>query len=96
MYKKRNFTSKIEEEAIIYDSVVQKIDYKNQEVNEKLKNCFYVKSENKPEGVMCILWGRSSINVGDYISMKGRLKDGVFLAWSLQILKRGLNEIPSS
>lgn len=82
--------SKYEEQAILITSIVVGIDYQNEEVGERVKNVFYLKSKQYPEtGRMCVLWGRSSFNIGDEVMCKGRLNEqGTFLVWSLMITKR--------
>lgn len=82
--------SKYEEQAILITSTVVGIDYQNEDVGERVKNVFYLKSKQYPEtGRMCVLWGRSSFNIGDEVYCKGRLNEqGTFLVWSLMITKR--------
>lgn len=82
--------SKYEEQAILITSIIVGIDYQNEEVGERVKNVFYLKSKQYPEtGRMCVLWGRSTFNVGDEVYCKGRLNEqGTFLVWSLMITKR--------
>lgn len=82
--------SKYKEQAILITSTVVGIDYQNEDVGERVKNVFYLKSKQYPEtGRMCVLWGRSSFNIGDEVYCKGRLNEqGTFLVWSLMITKR--------
>ena len=80
--------SKYEDETLLAKGVITKIEYKNQIVNDKFKSVFYVPSYLCPEGRMCVMWGHANFNAGDEIEMKGRLNDGVFLCWSMQITKR--------
>ena len=54
---------------------------KVKEINEKFKTVFYCKSNKLSNGRMCVIWGRTTFNIGDEINMKGRLKDEVFLVW---------------
>lgn len=97
MRRKRKYvkrTSKYEKDAILINSKVISIKQQNEIVGERYKNIFYIESQQFPEtGRMCILWGKSSFNVGDEIECKGRINEqGVFLAWTLLILKRAKNE----
>lgn len=75
--------SKYEDEAVLYTSQVLKIEEQNIIINEKYKTVFYCKSSKLPEGRMCIAWGRTNIQAGDIVHMKGRMKDEVFLVWSM-------------
>lgn len=92
--KYKDYTSKYEKDAMIYESIVTKIEVQNQEIGERIKNVFYVKSNVLPEGRMCILWGRTNFNVGDKLAMKGRMNnDGVFLVWSHMIHRNTEGEV---
>ncbi len=75
--------SKYADEAMLFSSEVLKIEEQNISINEKFKTVFYCKSSKFPEGRMCIAWGRTNIQVGDIVHMKGRIKDDVFLVWSM-------------
>jgi len=77
--------SKYEDEAILYETEIIKIEFLNQEVKERWKSVFYAKSAVNPEGRMCIYWGNCKMEEGDKVAMKGRMKDGVFLCWNYQI-----------
>ena len=90
MYKKSfNKPSKYDKDAIIVNSTVKKIELQNVEINEKLKTVFYCESEILQEGRLCILWGRTSIKVGDKFQAKGRLTpDGTLLIWDLLRFKK--------
>ncbi len=67
--RRRKFVrkSKYEDNAVLINSTIQKIDIQNEEIGDKYKNVFYIKSNTYPEGRMCILWGESSFEVGDNI-----------------------------
>lgn len=81
--KKQRYVSKYADEAVyVIGKKVLKIEEQNLEVNDKMKTVFYCES-SKPEGRMCIAWGRTNFKVGDVVDMKGRVKDDVFLVWSL-------------
>lgn len=84
--------SKYEDQAVLIQSVVIEILEHNKEYDGRLKNVFKCKSSKYPDGRLCILWGRSTIEVGCEVQMKGRIVDNcgkeVFLAWSLMITKR--------
>lgn len=86
--------SKYEEMAILLEErKILKIDYQNLQVKDSLKTAFYSESPKKPEGILCIAWGRTNFNVGDVVSMKGRLsEDGVFLVWSYYVVQRNVND----
>ncbi len=101
MAKKRFFKrrSKYEDEAILVSSVITEIIEENAEYpNGKIKNVFKCKSSTDPEGRLCILWGRSCLEIGCAIDMKGRtVKNGdkdVFLAWSALVKKSRLGNEP--
>ncbi|MBR5202821.1 MAG: hypothetical protein IKW45_06110 [Clostridia bacterium] len=88
--------SKYEDQAILIHSVVTEIIERNKEYSDsRIKNVFRCKSSVIPEGRMCILWGRSAIEVGDEVQMKGRMIDNcgkeVFLVWSMMFIRRGEN-----
>jgi len=76
-----NDYGKWEKEAICIVSKVLRFEVQNQEIHEKLKTVFYCESKTQPEGRMCVIWGRTTFNIGDEITMTGRLKDKVFLVW---------------
>lgn len=76
-----NNISKWEKEAICIASKIIKIEVQNQEINEKFKTVFYCESKTKPEGRMCIVWGRTTFKEGNEITMTGRMKEDVFLVW---------------
>lgn len=85
--------SKYEDQAALIQSVVTEIIEDNKEYSDgKIKNVFRCKSSKIPEGRMCIKWGRTPIEVGCEIQMKGRIVENlgneVFLVWSLMIVKR--------
>jgi len=98
--RKRKFRtpSKYEADAMIIESVVTKIDFRNREINGKRKTVFYCKSYLCPEGRMCITWKYNTIAIGDTVQMKGRFiksdetdnpdYKNVFIAWSVLIIKR--------
>lgn len=87
--------SKYEEQALNAEGKIIKIDYKNQIVGEKYKTVFYVPSLLCPEGRRCVTWGHTNINVGDYVELKGRFNDDIFLCWSIKIIRKSesLNEV---
>ncbi len=75
----------------IVDATVCKIDFLNQPYGNKLKSVFYCPSYEKPEGRMCVYWqGRCTVEIGDYVRMKGKFSDGIFFVNSYQIIKRPL------
>ena len=69
-------------ELSLVETTVDRIEYQNELVNDKYKTVFYCPSYEKPEGRMCIAWGKTNFKAGDKLTMKGRFQDGVFLAWS--------------
>jgi hypothetical protein len=82
-YKKRaaNSYGKWEAEVVQGTSKIIKIEIQNQEINDKFKTVFYCESKKNPEGMMCVVWERTTFKAGDEIDMTGRIKDGVFLVW---------------
>ena len=81
---KKRFVSKYENEALILTSTIERIEVQNVEINGKFKTVFYCKSNDKPEGQLCIVWGRTTFKVGSRFNAKGRLTpDGTFLVWSI-------------
>lgn len=86
--RRKKKTSKFIDEAILVKATVTEIIEKNKEYADQFKNVFKCASRTGIDK-MCILWGRSNIDVGDEIQMKGRFKDDVFLAWSTIITKKG-------
>ena len=90
--RKQKFVSKYEDDAMIVASKVLKIEMQNQEMNGKLKTVFYCESQTKPEGRMCVQWGKTNIQVGDEFQAKGRLTpEGTFIVWSLMFQRREQN-----
>ena len=87
MRRKKKKTSKFIDKAILVKATVTEI-IKNKEYSHHLKNVFKCASQTGIDR-MCILWGRSNIDAGDEVQMQGRFKDDVFLAWSIQITKKG-------
>lgn len=85
--RRKKKTSKFIDEAILVKATVTEIIEKNKEYSHRIKNVFKCASQTGIDK-MCILWGRSNIDVGDEVQMQGRFKDDVFLAWSIQILKK--------
>ena len=76
--------SKYENEAILLTSTVQRIEVQNIEINGKFKTVFYCKSNDKPEGQLCIVWGRTTFRAGSRFDAKGRFTpEGTFLVWSM-------------
>lgn len=88
MRRKKKKTSKFIDEAILVKATVTEVIEKNKEYSHRLKNVFKCASQTGIDR-MCILWGRSNIDAGDEVQMQGRFKDDVFLAWSIQITKKG-------
>ena len=88
MRRKNKYTSKLVDEAILVNATITEIIEKNREYSHRFKNVFKCASQTGIDK-MCILWGRSNIDVVDDVQMKGRLKDDVFLAWSIIITKKG-------
>ena len=86
MFRKKYITNKyLIKDLVLFPTKVLKIEEQNKPINDKLKTVFYCKSQTKPEGIMCVSWGRTSIDVGDTVELKGRLKNNVFIAWEIQI-----------
>lgn len=88
MSKRKKYTktvSKFRDEKIHISSEVIKIELQNELINEKYKTVFYCKSETKPEGRMCVAWGKTRIVVGSKVEMNGRFKDDIFLVWNTTI-----------
>lgn len=85
--RRKKKTSKFIDEAILVNTTITEIIEKNKEYSYRFKNVFKCASKTGIDK-MCILWGRSNIDVGDEVQMQGRFKDDVFLAWSIQILKK--------
>ena len=86
--RRKRFISKYENEATyIVGKKVVKIEEQNTVIGDKLKTVFYCESINKPEGRMCIAWGKTNFEVGDIVDMKGRIKDDIFLVWTLMFRK---------
>lgn len=85
--------SKYEDQAVLIQSVVTDIIEFNKEYPDgRIKNVFRCKSSRIPEGRMCIQWGRTSIEIGCEVQMKGRIAENcgkeVFLVWSSMIMKK--------
>lgn len=86
-FVRNNFTQEWGDSIV--DVTVCKIDFLNKWYGERLKSVFYCPSYEKPEGRMCVYWqGRCTVEVGDYVRMKGKFSDGIFLVSSYQIIKR--------
>ena len=76
-----NEYGKWQEQAFRIISKVIKIEIQNQWINDKFKTVFYCESKKKPEGRMCVAWGRTTFKVGDEVNMTGRIEGDVFLVW---------------
>jgi len=89
--KFKRFISKYEDDAVLVKSTIIRFEYRNKEINNRLKNVFYIESKSYPEnGRMCVLWGRCCANAGDEVECKGRINEqGVFLCWSMIIKNAG-------
>lgn len=88
MGRKKKFipkVSKYESEKVHISSTVTKIEEQNVLVNDKYKTVFFCESQTKPEGRMCIAWGKTRIIVGSKVELDGRFKDDVFLVWKMII-----------
>ena len=90
-YKK--YVSRFADERTIVDTKVLKIEEQNIPYFDKEKNMnifksiFYCESPiGEPR--MCVSWAKSNIQVGDTVQLSGRLKDEVFLVWSVIIMQR--------
>lgn len=91
--RKRNFkkaASKFLENAVIVRTTITEIIERNKPFGDRFKNVFKCSSQKKPEGRMCVLWGKYNLEVGYEIEMKGRNVEqngnSIFLAWSIQII----------
>ena len=92
--KRVYYKSKWDDVAILFENrKIIKIDYQNLQVRDTNKTAFYIESQKKAEGILCIVWGKTNFNVGDVVSMKGRVNnDGVFLVWSYYVTQRNTND----
>ena len=86
--RRKKEPSKYEKDAVIVDATISRIDFINMEIGDKYKSVFYCPSYLEPEGRMCVFWGMTNLEIGDTVQMKGRFNDGVFLVWSLIIIKK--------
>lgn len=90
-HKRKYHSNKYKEildSLVLVPTKVLRIEEQNTVINDKFKTVFYCQSVKKPEGVMCVAWGKTSIKEGDGVELKGRYKDGVFIVWSIQIKNR--------
>ena len=92
--RKRKKVAKCTHNILLIDTVITEILELNKEYAERIKNVFKCASSTG-EDRLCVLWGRSNISVGDRVQMKGRMKDDIFLAWSLIIMKKAKKECDS-
>ena len=64
--------SKYENEALLLTSTVERIEVQNAVINGKFKTVFYCKSDDNPEGQICVYWQRTTFKVGSkFITEKG-------------------------
>ena len=79
---KRQFMS-YDKNAVFFQGEIKEIMTKNQECsNGTFRNHFKVKHPTKDEDLVCVLWSRSCMEVGDKVDLKGIFKDGCFVAYS--------------
>ena len=82
----KKYTSDFDENlSIIENKQVIKIEEQNKEYAGKFKTVFYIPSKTNPQGKMCIAWHKTHFKLNDYIDLKGRFKDDVFIAYSTMI-----------
>lgn len=79
--------SKFVEDAMIVTTKIVEIEELNKPFDNRYKSVFYCESQKSETPVMCIFWKRTTISVGDTVSLKGRLNQNTFLAWDVQIIK---------
>ena len=92
MRRKKKSISKYATEAVIIETTITEVIEKNKIYSEKIKNVFKCSSSTGTDKT-CIIWGRRNLDVGDKIQMQGRIKDDIFLAWSLIIIKKGETDL---
>lgn len=89
MMTKVNYKKEYQEAYILVPRVkIQEVKEKNTLINEKFKTVFVCESKKKKDGVMCIFWGKTKLEQGDIVQLKGRFKGEVFIARSLKILQK--------
>lgn len=74
------------------ETTITSIDFINKFINGKFKTAFYCASSNGKDR-LCIYWNRSTIDVGDRVSLTGYIKENseAFLVYQMLILKKNKN-----
>lgn len=80
---------KIEEQNVLVNDKYKTVFYCESQ-NNSLNGCEQGSSPSshpgpRPEGRMCIAWGKTRIIVGSNVELDGRFKDDVFLVWQMTI-----------
>ena len=95
MARKKIF-SKFADDASLIDTKILEIEESNIEYYDsktnkyRFKSVFYCESTSgQPR--MCVFWDKTSVQIGDEVQLKGRLKDDIFLVWELIIMRRCSN-----
>lgn len=80
---KNRYFSKYENiSSILENCKVVRFEEKNRQIADKFKSVFWVSSNDIEKVFKCITWKKIYFSEKDIIDMKGRFKNGVFLAWS--------------
>lgn len=83
---KKYMSNSVDKPFEVETKVTNIIEFNNI-VNEKYKTVFECESKSgNPR--MCVYWNKTSVQVDDMVKLTGRLKNGVFLVWSMLILNR--------
>ena len=84
---KRKFVTH-DKNAVFFKSIVLDVIEKEKETaNGTFKTLFKVQHPTKNEPLTCVLWERSSMDIGDKIDIKGIFKDNIFIAYSAMVHK---------
>ncbi len=71
-----------QENLVLNRTKILKIEFQNKLINDKFKTVFYCKSKDNPNGRLCVAWERTNFSEGDFIEMKGWMKNDVFIVES--------------
>lgn len=87
--RKRFISKQFAEKLVIVESEVIEILESNKEYeNGNIKNVLKCESRKIPDGQLCVLWNRTTVEVGDKVQMQGYFKEDIFIVLNLNIVQK--------
>ncbi len=83
MQKSVKNASRWEDATVYCEGKITSFEERNRLAGGKFKNVFLLSGARR-----VILWDRTTAQAGDTVILKGRIVNGIFLAWRMLILKR--------